>query len=90
MRLVPYSAQRSPKPLAKPLRSRPPSRSRIYTHQVAAHKSEPAKPTSQVAAQYKVAARPAAPGIIYGPNRLFIEKPHLRKVKYGKRRWVLV
>ncbi|MGI4742846.1 MAG: hypothetical protein ACRYG7_47415 [Janthinobacterium lividum] len=49
--------------------------------QTATRQSEPAKSTNQPAAQQKVVARPAAPGIFYGPSRLFIEKPHLRKVK---------
>jgi len=58
--------------------------------QATARKSEPTKPTSQPVTPRKVVAQPAAPGIIYGPSRLFIEKPHPRKVKYGRHRWVLV
>jgi len=49
---------------------------------------KPAKPESQPAAQRKVVAQ-APPMVTPGFTR-FIEKPHLRKVKYGKRRWVMV
>jgi hypothetical protein len=59
-----------------------------HTHQVAARKSEPAKPTSQPSAPRQVVVR-QAPLASLGFTR-FIEKPHLRKVKYGKRQWVLV
>jgi hypothetical protein len=47
-------------------------------------KPAPAKPTSQPVAQQKVVVR-QAPLASLGFTR-FIEKPHLRKVKYGKRR----
>jgi hypothetical protein len=51
-------------------------------------KPAPTKPTSQPAPQQKVVVR-QAPLASVGFTR-FIEKPHLRKVKYGKHRWVLV
>jgi hypothetical protein len=51
-------------------------------------KPAPAKPTSQPVPQQKVVVR-QAPLASVGFTRL-IKKPHLRKVKYGKRRWVLV
>jgi hypothetical protein len=51
-------------------------------------KPAPAKPTSQPVPQQKVVVR-QAPLPSAGFTR-FIEKPYLRKVKYGKHRWVLV
>jgi hypothetical protein len=51
-------------------------------------KPVPAKPVSQPAAQRKVVAQ--APPLFPALGTRFIEKPHLRKVKYGKRRWVMV
>jgi hypothetical protein len=51
-------------------------------------KPTPAKPTSQPVAQRKVVA--SAPPLFERSAVRFIEKPHLRKVKYGKRRWVIV
>jgi hypothetical protein len=53
------------------------------------HKSTPAKQQAPAPAQREVtvATRPLPMG---APMHYFIEKPHLRKVKYGKRRWVIV
>jgi hypothetical protein len=51
-------------------------------------KSAPSKPTTQSVAQQKMIAK-AVPMVPVGFTR-FIEKPYLRKVKYGKRRWVMV
>lgn len=61
-----------------------------FDQKSAVRKLETAKPTSQQVAQRKVVARPVTPGIIYGSTGLFIEKPHLCKVKYGRHRWVMV
>ena len=53
------------------------------------HQPTPAKQQAPAPAQRQVtvAARPLAPFV---QSTRFIEKPHLRKVKYGKRRWVIV
>jgi hypothetical protein len=56
--------------------------------QATARQSKPAKPTSQPAAPRKAVVR-QAPLASLGFTR-FTEKPHRRKVKYGRHRWVLV
>jgi hypothetical protein len=55
---------------------------------VFASKPAPAKPASQPVAPQKVVVRQAS--LASSGFTRFIEKPHLRKVKYGKRRWVMV
>jgi hypothetical protein len=52
------------------------------------NKPAPVQPAACPAPQRAVAiqARPLFPAL----GTRFTEKPHLRKVKYGKRRWVLV
>lgn len=57
-------------------------------HPVASRKPAPAKPVSQPVAQRKVVAQAPLAFPALGPR--FIEKPYLRKVKYGKHRWVMV
>lgn len=57
--------------------------SRTFTSQ----RPAPAQPAAPQAAPRQVAIRPFVPM----PSFVhFIEKPHLRKVKYGKHRWVMV
>jgi hypothetical protein len=80
-------AQTSCQAPAQPAPKSEPIEAGTYTQHVAPRKSEPAKPTQAVAPR-KVVVRQAP---LFPANfTRFIEKPHLRKVKYGKRRWVLI
>ena len=81
-------AQTSCQAPSQPAPKSEPIEASTYTHHVVPRKSEPVKPTSPPMAQRKVVLRQAP--LFPTSFTRFIEKPRLWKVKYGKRRWVLV